>query len=125
MDIAINQRSVAIIRKLEARAPIAGYLALKSPRYMGLSSEWKTRWCVIMPRYPVPTPSLANEQRVVRSLLVIYKGADQFQPVCKAWLDGAIARSVVGSKGGNQLQCALVRQPCCGLGLHVLCSCIC
>lgn len=32
VDIAINQHNVAAIRRLESRAPFAGYLALKSPR---------------------------------------------------------------------------------------------
>ncbi|KAK9808330.1 hypothetical protein WJX73_002528 [Symbiochloris irregularis] len=107
VDVAINQRNFTIIRQMERRAPFAGYLAVKTPRYMGLSVEWKSRWVVIMPRYPSPSLLNTGEPGVVRSLLVIYKAPDQFQPTCKAWLDGAMARSVVGSRGTNTLQCAL------------------
>lgn len=35
------------------------------------------------------------------------QGADQYMPLCKMWLDGAVARTEVGSKGPNVLQCAL------------------
>ena len=96
-------------------APQLGYPPLlhasahQGPRYMGLGSEWKPRWCVIMPRMPNPVTGPAREQQLARSLLVVYKAADQQQPACKAWLDGAVARSVVGSRGSSQAQCQLVR----------------
>ena len=65
------------------------------------------RWIVIMPRYPSPVAP-AGTERLVRTLLVSYKGRDQVVPVLKVWLDGAIARPVVGYKGSANLQCALV-----------------
>ena len=43
MDVAINAKNLAQVRQLEARAPFAGYLAMKVPKFMGLGSEWKPR----------------------------------------------------------------------------------
>ncbi len=60
-----------------------------------------------MPRYPSPVAP-AGTERLVRTLLVAYKGRDQVVPTLKLWLDGAIARSVLGYKGSSNLQCALV-----------------
>ncbi len=60
-----------------------------------------------MPRYPSPVAP-AGTERLVRTLLVAYKGRDQVVPVLKVWLDGAIARPVMGYKGSSALQCALV-----------------
>jgi hypothetical protein len=73
VDLAINLRNVALVRKLETRAPFYAQLMMKVPKYMGLGSEWRLRWCVIMPRYPNPHPSLPAGDRVVRNLLVCYK----------------------------------------------------
>jgi hypothetical protein len=73
VDLAINLRNVALVGKLETRAPFYAQLMMKVPKYMGLGSEWKLRWCVIMPRYPNPHPSLPAGDRVVRNLLVCYK----------------------------------------------------
>ena len=87
-------------------------LPAQVPRYMGFGSEWKPRWCVIMPRIPNPVTGGPREKHVVRSLLVVYKAADQHVPFCKAWLDGAVARTVVGSRGQSQAQCALVSSLC-------------
>ena len=86
---------------------------MQVPRYMGFGSEWKPRWCVIMPRVPNPVTGGPRDKQVARSLLVVYKAADQHLPVCKAWLDGAVARTVVGSRGQAQAQCALVRPYSC------------
>ena len=80
---------------------------------MGLGAEWKPRWCVIMPRYQFPTPGMPAQERVARTLLVCYKAPDQCLPICKVWLDGAVARSVVGSRGSGVLQCALVSPSDC------------
>jgi len=78
-------------------------------KYMGLGAEWKSRWVVIMPRYQMPAnPQNSGEARVARSLLVCYKTPESCEPVCKVWLDGAVARSVTGSRGSGFLQCALV-----------------
>eukprot|EP00884_Botryococcus_braunii_P019148 jgi/Botrbrau1/5917/Bobra.0366s0091.2 len=107
VDLAINLRSAALVRRLETRAPFYGLMMVKVPKYMGLGSEWKTRWCVVMPRLPNPHPGLQLADRAVRNLLVCYKGADQYMPVSKMWLDGAVARTEVGSRGPNVLQCAL------------------
>ena len=74
------------------------------PRFMGLGAEWKERWCVVMPRYQLTT----GRGTVARSLLVCYKDAESCVPSSKVWLDGAIARQVVGSQGDKVLQCALV-----------------
>lgn len=52
IDLAINNRHVKLVRRLEQRAFFSGWLLMKVPKYMGLGSEWKSRWCVIMPRYP-------------------------------------------------------------------------
>jgi len=41
--VAINAKSLALVRQLEGRAPFAGYLAMKVPKFMGLGSEWKAR----------------------------------------------------------------------------------
>ncbi len=43
IDVAINAKSLALVRQLEGRAPFAGYLAMKVPKFMGLGSEWKAR----------------------------------------------------------------------------------
>ena len=43
VDVAINAKNLALVRQLEARAPFAGYLAMKVPKFMGLGSEWKPR----------------------------------------------------------------------------------
>ena len=64
IDLAINNRHVKLVRRLEQRSFFTGWLLMKVPKYMGLGSEWKSRWCVIMPRYPsvsflVPWPSLS------------------------------------------------------------------
>ena len=75
---------------------------------MGLGAEWKQRWVVVMPRYQLPNQHSGSQQRVARSLLVCYRSRDQCEPVCKVWLDGAVARSVTGSLGSGFLQCALV-----------------
>ena len=81
---------------------------MQIPKFMGLGAEWKPRWCVIMPRYQFPREGMPAQERVARTLLVCYKAPDQCLPVCKVWLDGAVARSVVGSRGSGVLQCALV-----------------
>jgi hypothetical protein len=65
---------------------------------------------VIMPRYPSPVAPSGTE-RVVRTLLVAFKGRDQCVPACKVWLDGAVARAVLGYKGSAAMQCALVLHP--------------
>ncbi len=52
IDLAINNRHVKLVRRLEQRAFFSGWLLMKVPKYMGLGSEWKSRWCVIMARYP-------------------------------------------------------------------------
>ena len=52
IDLAINNRHVKLVRRLEQRSFFSGWLLMKVPKYMGLGSEWKSRWCVIMPRYP-------------------------------------------------------------------------
>ena len=41
-----------------------------------------------MPRFPSPVAP-AGTERLVRTLMVAYKGRDQVVPVCKVWLDGA------------------------------------
>ncbi|KAK9909290.1 hypothetical protein WJX75_000074 [Coccomyxa subellipsoidea] len=107
IDVAINNRNVAMVRKLETRAPFQAMLLMKVPKWANLGTEWKPRWIVIMPRYPSPVAP-AGTERLVRTLLVSYKGRDQVVPVLKVWLDGAIARPVVGYKGSANLQCALV-----------------
>lgn len=92
VDIAINNKQVALVRRLEQGAAFAGWLNQKVTKYMGLGSEWVQRWCVIMPRFPsVAAPA---EQQMIRSLLVIYKGPEVTNPCCKVWLDGAKARPV-------------------------------
>lgn len=65
------------------------------------------RWVVVMPRYPSPAAPPGTE-RLVRMLLVAFKGRDQCVPACKVWLDGAVARPVLGYKGSAAMQCALV-----------------
>ena len=97
-----------MVRALELRSRFTGTLQLKVPKFMGLGAEWRPRWCVIMPRYPFPGSGQRADQ-VARLLLVCYKASDQCVPCCKVWLDGALARSVIGSKGSGVLQCALVR----------------
>lgn len=74
------------------------------PRFMGLGAEWKDRWVVVMPRYQLTT----GRGTVARSLMVAYKDRESCTPSCKVWLDGAIARQVVGSAGAQVLQCGLV-----------------
>ncbi|KAK9848937.1 hypothetical protein WJX84_012044 [Apatococcus fuscideae] len=119
IDLAINNRHVKLVRRLEQRAFFSGWLLMKVPKYMGLGSEWKSRWCVIMPRYP--SPGAARHEQVVRTLLVCYKGIDQAMPCCKVWLDGATARTVTGSRGSSLLQCmlALHRNHTAPTGAHV------
>lgn len=73
VDLAINLRSAALVRRLETRAPFYGLMLLKVPKYMGLGSEWKSRWCVMMPRLPNPHPGLRQADKAVRTLLVCYK----------------------------------------------------
>ncbi|CAL8467857.1 g7395 [Coccomyxa elongata] len=107
IDVAINNRNVAMVRKLEARAQLQAMLLMKVPKWGGLGTEWRQRWVVIMPRYPSPVAPVGTE-RLVRTLLVAYKGRDQVVPTLKVWLDGAIARPVLGYKGSSNLQCALV-----------------
>ena len=41
-----------------------------------------------MPRFPSPV-ALPGTERLVRTLMVAYKGRDQCVPSCKVWLDGA------------------------------------
>ena len=81
---------------------------LQVSKYMGLGAEWKQRWVAVMPRYQLPSTQGSSQQRVARSLLVCYRSREQCEPVCKVWLDGAVARSVTGSLGSGFLQCALV-----------------
>ncbi|KAK9831374.1 hypothetical protein WJX81_007067 [Elliptochloris bilobata] len=102
VDVAINQKNLALVRQLEARAPFAGYLAMKVPKFMGLGSEWKPRYIVVMPRWPA-----AGAGHLVRVVMLAYKSIDEPLPACKVWLDGAVARLVVGSKGPSASQCAL------------------
>ncbi|KAK9864310.1 hypothetical protein WJX84_001116 [Apatococcus fuscideae] len=119
IDLAINNRHVKLVRRLEQRSFFSGWLLMKVPKYMGLGSEWKSRWCVIMPRYP--SPGAPRPEQVVRTLLVCYKGIDQAMPCCKVWLDGATARTVTGSRGSTLLQCmlALHRNHSPPTGAHV------
>ncbi|DBA84967.1 TPA: hypothetical protein ACH3X2_005708 [Trebouxia sp. C0005] len=107
VDVAINNKQVAIVRRLEQGAAFAGWLSQKVTKYMGLGSEWNDRWCVVMPRFPsVAAP--ANQQ-LTRSLLVIYKGPDMTNPCCKVWLDGA---------KGIPVDDRPDRPPGCNLALH-------
>lgn len=76
-------------------------------QWMTQRTSRECRWVVVMPRYPSPAAP-AGTERLVRTLLVAYKGRDQVVPVVKVWLDGAIARPVLGYKGSASLQCALV-----------------
>ncbi|KAL3161075.1 hypothetical protein ABBQ38_009458 [Trebouxia sp. C0009 RCD-2024] len=107
VDVAINNKQVAIVRRLEHGAAFAGWLSQKVSKYMGLGSEWSERWCVVMPRFPsVDAP--ANQQ-LTRSLLVIYKGPDMTNPCCKVWLDGA--KAIPADDRPD-------RPPGCNLALH-------
>ena len=47
MDIAINNKSVAMVRRLESGAAFVGWLDQKAPKYI-LGSEWAKRWCVVV-----------------------------------------------------------------------------
>ena len=47
MDIAINNKSVAMVRRLESGAAFVGWLDQKVPKYI-LGSEWAKRWCVVV-----------------------------------------------------------------------------
>ena len=134
-----------MVRKLETRAQFHAMLLLKVPKWANLGTEWKQRLVVVMPRFPSPVAPPGTE-RLVRTLMVAYKGRDQCVPVCKVWLDGAgepaarllhhlwaylrqdnptfccrhercllnahggcaVARTVLGYKGSNLTQCALV-----------------
>ena len=71
---------------------------------MGMGAEWKEKWCVVMPRYQMSATGAVMQ----RSLFVAYKDSESYFPSTKVWLDGAIARQVVGSAGAQVLQCALV-----------------
>ncbi len=88
IDVAINSRNVAMVRKLETRAQFHAMLLLKVPKWANLGTEWKQRLVVVMPRFPSPVAPPGTE-RLVRTLMVAYKGRDQCVPVCKVWLDGA------------------------------------
>lgn len=88
IDVAINSRNVAMVRKLETRAQFHAVLLLKVPKWANLGTEWKQRLIVVMPRFPSPVAPPGTE-RLVRTLMVAYKGRDQCVPMCKVWLDGA------------------------------------
>ena len=53
-----------------------------APCMYGLSKKNPCRWVVVMPRYPSPVAPPGTE-RVVRTLMVAYKGRDQCVPTCK------------------------------------------
>jgi hypothetical protein len=63
------------------------------------------RWVVVMPRYPSPVAPPGTE-RVVRTLMVCYKGRDQCVPACKARL--------------CSLACTACQPMCCYLLLHAM-----
>ena len=77
-----------MVRRLETRAQFHAMLLLKVPKWANLGTEWKQRLIVVMPRFPSPVAPPGTE-RLVRTLMVAYKGRDQCVPVCKVWLDGA------------------------------------
>jgi ankyrin repeat protein len=43
IDVAINNRNVAMVRKLETRAPFQAMLLMKVPKWANLGTEWKPR----------------------------------------------------------------------------------
>lgn len=43
IDVAINARHVAMVRKLETRAQFQAVLLMKVPKWGGLGTEWKQR----------------------------------------------------------------------------------
>ncbi len=47
VDIAINNKSVSMVRRLESGAAFVGWLDQKVPKYI-LGSEWAKRWCVVV-----------------------------------------------------------------------------
>ena len=52
MDIAINNKSVAMVRRLESGAAFVGWLDQKVPKYI-LGSEWAKRWCVVVSAHDI------------------------------------------------------------------------
>jgi hypothetical protein len=108
VDVAINNKAVALVRQLESGAAFAGWLSQKTQKYMGLGSEWTRRWCVVMARFP--NPKLDRRQQVVRSLLVVYKSPDVANPSCKVWLDGARCRED-SERTDRPLRCVLALHP--------------
>ena len=52
MDIAINNKSVAMVRRLESGAAFVGWLDQKVPKYI-LGSEWAKRWCVVVSTHDI------------------------------------------------------------------------
>jgi len=44
IDVAINNRNVAMVRKLETRAQFQAMLLMKVPKWANLGSEWKPRY---------------------------------------------------------------------------------
>ncbi len=43
IDVAINNRNVAMVRKLETRAQFQSMLLMKVPKWANLGTEWKPR----------------------------------------------------------------------------------
>lgn len=99
MDFACQTKNVELLRRLEVQAPWKGWLELKVPAVMGLSTEWKRRWVVICHRIPSPFAP-ANRRRTHVSLLC-YKSTTETTPDCRVWLDGARAIEVTDNPRAN------------------------
>ncbi len=62
VDVAINCRNVALVRKLELRSPFQAMLLMKVPKWANLGTEWKHRCRLGLNLRPpnLPNPSLLN-----------------------------------------------------------------
>ncbi|KAL6781380.1 hypothetical protein ACKKBG_A10915 [Auxenochlorella protothecoides x Auxenochlorella symbiontica] len=89
MDVACSRRNVSVLRLLEQRSPFKGWLYVKTATFAGLSREWKRRWCIVCHRHPYPRAP--EGRRLIHVVLLAYRDTEAVAPVCRVWLDGAVA----------------------------------
>lgn len=92
MDFAIVRKDVHVLRRLEHCGYASQYMSVRCLRAFGLSKAWYPRWVSVIPRHPCPLVP----NRMSRRLLFLYTNAQQYDPICKIYLDGSTVTRSIG-----------------------------
>lgn len=78
LNQALRYQSVAVVRRMEAAAPFAGFMAVKETKLGGLGSSWQSRWVTIV--LSIPGDLAPAGQRAVRKQLFCYSSPETACP---------------------------------------------